>query len=83
VRRGDRRIDLSRLEFAVMVTLARNKGAVVHHAALMREVWGADKNMGTVHTFMSYLRAKLQRGGESPLVHTVRGVGYALRSHAS
>jgi DNA-binding response OmpR family regulator len=66
-----------------MITLARSKGAVVRHATLMRDVWGADKNMGTVHTFVSYLRAKLERGGESPLVHTVHGVGYALRSSAS
>ena len=80
VRRGARTIELSRLELTVLLTLARYRGAVVPHCTLIREVWGAYRSMGTVHTFMSYLRAKLESGGEPPLVHTVRGVGYALRS---
>ncbi len=83
VRRNGRIVDLTRLELDALLSLARRNGAVVRHTTLIREVWGAHKTMGTVHTLVSYLRAKIERDGELPVVHTVRGVGYALRSNAS
>jgi two-component system OmpR family response regulator len=83
VRRAGRSIALSPLEMGILLTLARHGGRVVPHSTLIRDVWGSNRNMATVHTFVSYLRAKIEIGGEKPLVHTVRGVGYALRSSRS
>ena len=80
VRRGDRDIELSRIELSVLMTLARADGTVVRHSTLMREVWGSQQSLGSLHTYVSYLRAKLEGCGEEPLVRTVRGVGYALRA---
>src|SRR5437660_3243522 len=80
VRRGDRIVALSPVELALLQTLARHDGAVVPHDMLTREVWGRFKSKNIVHTFVSYLRAKLNRPGETELIHTVRGVGYALRA---
>jgi DNA-binding response OmpR family regulator len=80
VRRGRRTVSLSRTELALLTTLARHDGAVVDHGMLNREVWGAPKSKALIHTYISYLRAKLDGPGERPLVHTVRGVGYALRT---
>jgi two-component system response regulator MprA len=79
VRRGEKTISLSRTELALLTTLARHEGTVVPHEMLTRQVWGTSKSMNTVHTFMSYLRAKVDPPGEIPLIHSVRGVGYVLR----
>jgi two-component system, OmpR family, response regulator MprA len=79
VRRGEKTISLSRTELALLATLARHEGSVVPHEMLTRHVWGTSKSMNTVHTFMSYLRAKVDPPGEIPLIHSVRGVGYVLR----
>jgi DNA-binding response OmpR family regulator len=79
VRRGAKIVHLSRTELALLTLLARHEGTVVPHEMLTRHEWGAPKSMNTVHTFMSYLRAKVDPPGESPLIHSVRGVGYVLR----
>lgn len=79
VRRGEREIDLSRIEMELLLALARRRGGVVGHRTLMREVWGATRTMASVHTSVCYLRAKLETAGEAPLVRSVRGIGYALR----
>ena len=80
VRRGVRIVELSPTELALLATLARNEGAVVRHDELCRAVWGAWRSKNTLHTFVSYLRAKINRPGEAALIHTVRGVGYTLRA---
>lgn len=80
VRRGGRVVSLSRTELALLTTLARRRGAVVPHDLLTVEVWGTPKDKPLVHTFISYLRAKVDGPGERPLVQTVRGVGYVLRA---
>jgi DNA-binding response OmpR family regulator len=80
VRRGKREVALSPTELSLLTVLARSNGAVVPRARLIDEVWGSDKHASatTVHTFVSYLRAKLEDAGTAPLLRTVRGVGYAL-----
>jgi DNA-binding response OmpR family regulator len=80
VRRGKREVALSPTELSLLTVLARSNGAVVPRARLINEVWGSEKHASatTVHTFVSYLRAKLEDAGTAPLVRTVRGVGYAL-----
>jgi DNA-binding response OmpR family regulator len=80
VRRGPRIVELSPTELALLATLARNEGAVVRHDELCRAVWGAWRSKNTLHTFVSYLRAKINRPGDAALIHTVRGVGYTLRA---
>ena len=80
VRRGGRPILLSRTEFALLAALARRGGDVVPHERLAEEVWGSSGGVTstTLHTFMSYLRGKIEEPSRTRLLRTVRGVGYAL-----
>jgi two-component system response regulator MprA len=79
VRRGERRVELSRTEFALLTALARRSGDVVPHELLAREVWGPPGvTATTLHTFISYLRGKIEEPSRTRLLRTVRGVGYAL-----
>lgn len=80
VRRGGRSILLSRTEFALLAALARRGGDVVPHELLAQEVWGSPGGVTatTLHTFMSYLRGKIEDPTRTRLLRTVRGVGYAL-----
>jgi DNA-binding response OmpR family regulator len=81
VYRGERRLDLTTREFELLEHLMRNARLVVSRQALLDEVWGyhpfAETN--TVDVFVSNLRRKLEAGGETRLLHTVRGAGYVLR----
>jgi two-component system response regulator MprA len=80
-RRGERWIELSTREFDLLATLARRPKRVFTREELLDLVWGVDREVSsaTVETYISYLRAKLDSGTESRLIHTVRGVGYVLR----
>lgn len=79
VLRGRRRIELTVTEFDLLVYLLRNARRVLSREALLHAVWGFDvpveSNVVDVH--IGHLRRKL---GEPPLIQTVRGVGYQLRS---
>jgi two-component system response regulator PrrA len=81
VRRGERDIELTNREFELLETLARHAGMVLSRRQLLEEVWGytfeVDGNV--VDQFVSYLRRKLESGGEPRVIHTVRGVGFVLR----
>jgi two-component system, OmpR family, response regulator MprA len=81
VRRGERWIDLSTREFDLLAALARRPKRVFTREELLDLVWGEDRNvtLGTVETYISYLRAKIERDTEARLIHTVRGVGYAIK----
>ncbi|MBW3615560.1 MAG: response regulator transcription factor [Actinobacteria bacterium] len=71
-------VELTRMEFDLLRTLASPPGRVVTKSQLLSEVWGFetyDENL--LHVNVSTLRRKL--GGCGALVHTVRGVGYVLR----
>jgi two-component system, OmpR family, response regulator MprA len=83
VRRGDRWIDLSTREFDLLATLTRRPKRVFTREELLDLVWGVDRDVSaaTVETYISYLRAKIDAGAEMRLIHTVRGVGYALRDN--
>lgn len=80
-RRGDRELQLTRTEFRLLVTLLERAGTVVGRSALMQAVWDYDfgTSSSNLDVYVSYLRRKLEAGGESRLVHTVRGVGYVAR----
>ncbi|TAM77725.1 response regulator transcription factor [bacterium] len=81
VSRGERHIDLTPREYDLLLTLIREPRRVWSKEQLLDTVWGHDfeGNPSIVETYVSYLRAKLDAGGEAPLIQTVRGVGYSLR----
>ncbi|MDB5029241.1 MAG: DNA-binding response regulator [Candidatus Eremiobacteraeota bacterium] len=80
VRRAGRSIVLTRTEFALLASLARHQGEVVPHEMLAQEVWGSPAGVTstTLHTFMSYLRGKIEEPTRARLLRTVRGIGYTL-----
>ncbi len=81
VARGRRWVDLSTREFDLLVALARRPKRVFTREELLDLVWGVDRDVSpaTVETYISYLRAKIDRPTELRLIHTVRGVGYSIR----
>jgi DNA-binding response OmpR family regulator len=80
VQRGDRRIDLTLREFALLEYLMNNVGKAVSRATLMQDVWNTtyDSTTNIVDVYMKYLRDKIDLAGEVKLIRTVRGVGYVL-----
>jgi two-component system, OmpR family, response regulator MprA len=81
VRRGQRRIELTRTEYALLELLLRNPRQVMTRELIMDRVWHYDfgPTSNPLEVYISYLRRKTEAGGEARLIHTVRGVGYALR----
>ena len=79
--RGADRIDLTRTEFSLLEFLMRRQAAVVTRNALIEGVWGHDREIedNTLDAFVRLLRQKVDAGGQRRLIHTVRGVGYAVR----
>ena len=81
VRRGDREIELTLMEFRLLELLMRNPRRVITRDLVVDQVWGGELDLAsnslTVH--ISTLRRKLEATGASRLIHTVRGVGYVLR----
>ena len=84
VRRAGRQIDLTRTEYAILELLLRNAGRVVTRGSLIDQVWGADSDIAenTLDAFVRLLRTKTEEPGQARLIHTIRGVGYALRPEA-
>jgi len=80
--RGDRELDLTKTEFDLLQTLARNAGIVLTHSRIYDLVWGYDfgPESKSLAVYIGYLRRKTEEGGEHRLLHTVRGVGYTLRA---
>ena len=81
VQRGDKRIEVSPREYAVLLTLARAEGKVIDRETLLREVWGMEFDPGTnvVNVQIARLRKKIDLPDIEPLIKTVIGRGYALR----
>jgi len=82
VRRRDRRLTLTALEFDLLRYFVERPRRVCSRAQLLAAVWEMDFDPGSnvVDVYVGYLRAKLEAGGRPRLLHTVRGVGYVLRS---
>jgi DNA-binding response OmpR family regulator len=82
VMRGDRVIDLTPREFAILEYLMDHAGKTVSRKTLLRDVWNIpfDPATNIVDVYMKYLRDKIDVAGEVKLVRTVRGVGYVLRN---
>jgi len=81
VRRGQRELELTGREFELLESLARHAGIVMSRRQLLEQVWGYtfEVESNAVDQFVSYLRRKLEAGGEQRILHTVRGVGFVLR----
>lgn len=84
VRRAGRVVELQPQEFRLLEYLIRNKDRVVTRSMLLESVWDFDFDPETsvVETHISRLRAKIDKGFDGDLLHTVRGVGYCLRENA-
>ena len=80
VTRGGRHVDLTATEYRLLRYLMLNPRRVLTRAQLLDHVWDYDfgGDARVLETYISYLRKKVDTDGD-PLIHTVRGVGYALR----
>ena len=80
VRRGDRVVDLTAKEFALLEFLMRRPGRVVTRDQIRDSVWdGRAGSANIVDVFIRRLRRKIDRPPERPIIRTVRGVGYQLK----
>jgi two-component system OmpR family response regulator len=84
VRRGGEPVDLTPTEYRLLRFLLANPRRVLTRAQLLDHVWDYDfgGDARVLETYISYLRKKID-AGRPPLIHTVRGVGYSLRSPRS
>jgi two-component system response regulator MprA len=82
VRRGDRQIELTRTEFTLLEMFLRRPRRVLERSFILEEVWGYDfpTTANSLEVYVGYLRRKTEAEGEARLIHTVRGVGYVLKS---
>jgi two-component system response regulator MprA len=81
VRRGERRLELTRTEFALLELFLRHPRQVLTRSQIFERVWGYDfgASSNSLDVYVGYLRRKLEDGGEPRVIQTVRGVGYVLR----
>lgn len=80
--RGDRTIELTKTEFALLHALMSNLGVVRTREELYEEIWGFDKSASSrsLDVYVSYLRQKTEANGEPRLIETVRGTGFMIRA---
>ena len=81
VRRGDEGIELTRTEFSLLELFLLNPRQVLTRSLIFERVWGYDFGFASnsLDVYIGYLRRKTEAGDRPRLIHTVRGVGYALR----
>jgi two-component system OmpR family response regulator len=82
--RGETRIELQPLEFSLLEYLLRNAGRVVSKTMIMENVWdyNFDPQTNVVESRIYKLREKIDKDFPVKLIHTVRGVGYAVKKTA-
>jgi len=85
VQRGGQPIELRPREFALLEYLMRNAGKVVSKTMILSHVWGYnfDPSTNVVDVLVSRLRDRIDKPFPTKILHTVRGVGYSLRTEAS
>ena len=81
VSRGDRKIDLTPREFALLDYFMRNPDRVLTRTMIANRVWDYtfDTSTNVIDVYVNYLRKKIDTGHDSKLLHTVRGVGYVMK----
>ena len=79
---GERTVDLSAREFALLGFFIRHAGQVVTRQQILDQVWGAEPDVysNVVDLYVSYLRRKLGELDRADRLRTVRGVGYTLKA---
>ena len=79
--RGDISVELTKLEFDLLVFLLENKGHVLTRDQILENVWGFDYmgETNVVDVYISYLRNKIDKTHEKKLIATIRGVGYSIK----
>ncbi len=81
VKRGDKIIDLSAKEFAILAYMMQNIGIVLSRERIENHIWNYEyqgaSNM--IDVYIKNLRIKMDKDFEPKLIHTVRGVGYVLK----
>jgi two-component system OmpR family response regulator len=82
VKRNRQSIDLQPREFRLLEFLMRNSGQVVTRTMLLENVWdyNFDPQTNVIDVHISRLRSKIDKQFDQPMLHTVRGAGYVLRS---
>lgn len=82
VSRAARSIGLTPREYSLLELLMRNAGRPLSRNTILERVWGFESEVeeNTVEAFIKLLRQKVEVGFEAKLIHTVRGIGYCLRS---
>jgi two-component system response regulator MprA len=80
-RRGERAFELTPTEYDLLRLLMRHPRQVLEREQILSNVWGYDfgGDDNVLEVYVGYVRKKLEAGGESRLIQTVRGVGYVLR----
>ena len=78
--RGERKLQFSATEYALLEYLMRNAGRVLTRSLILEHVWqyDFDGNDNVLDVYISYLRGKIDKGAMVPLIHTVRGVGFVM-----
>jgi two-component system, OmpR family, response regulator MprA len=78
---GESFVELTRTEYQLLELLMLNPRRVLSHSVIYDRVWGYDfgPSSNALRVYVGYLRRKLEGAGARQLIHTVRGVGYALR----
>ena len=80
--RGEKKIDLTQKEFALLVYLLQNKGRVLSRIDIAENVWGINFDTGTniIDVYVNFLRKKIDKDFPHKLIHTQTGVGYILKT---
>lgn len=80
--RSGKNLDLTKIEFDLLVELVKNAGTVLSPTELYDQIWGYDfgPNSKNLAVYIGYLRRKTEEHGGTRLIHTVRGVGYVART---
>jgi DNA-binding response OmpR family regulator len=83
VRRGSRELNLTPKEFRLLELLMRRAGKVQSRDAILSAVWGheSDVELNTVDVFIGTLRRKVDSADDTPLLHTIRGIGFCLKEN--
>ena len=81
IKRGDRGIELTKTEFSLLELFLNHPRQVLTRTQIFEAVWDYDfgPSSNALEVYVGYLRRKTESAGEPRLIHTVRGVGYALR----
>ena len=85
VTRAELVVSLSKTEFVLLEMLMRNTGRVITRTRMIEAAWGYERDIdrNTLDVFMSQLRKKIDLPGYQKLIHTIRGIGFALREEES